>query len=94
VLDNTNVTREERVNYIIGAKHNGYVIKGYYFESKLAICLKRNEARQGRERIKNVGIISKHKSLELPVFEEGFNELYYVTIENDQFKINEWSDEV
>lgn len=94
VLDNTNVTKSERSSYITQAKAVKYMVTGYYFESNLSACLLRNEKRLGKEKIENVGVISKYKALELPSYDEGFDDLYYVKIENDQFIIKDWSNEI
>ncbi|HEY8935120.1 MAG TPA: AAA family ATPase [Cyclobacteriaceae bacterium] len=87
VVDNTNVLREERSKYITQAKQNRYEVIGYYFESILSDCLQRNEKRIGKDRIENVGVIAKFKQLQPPVLDEGFDKLYYVKIEGDQFNV-------
>jgi predicted kinase len=94
VLDNTNVTKAERAQYIHQAMAHKFAVTGYYFESQLSVCLDRNENRTGKEKIDRVGVIAKHKALELPGYAEGFDKLYYVAIENDRFKINDWKDEI
>lgn len=94
VLDNTNVSRPERATHIAAAKANGFAVKGYYFESKVAACLERNAQREGKEKIDPIGVIAKHKALELPAFAEGFDELYYVTLTDNTFTINPWTNEV
>lgn len=71
VIDNTNVTKSERALYIAEAKAHKFKVIGYYFESHLATCLRRNEQRAGKSRIAPVGIMSRHKHLELPRYEEG-----------------------
>lgn len=94
VLDNTNVTRDKRMQYIEQAKAFKYTVTGYYFESKIAVCLERNEQRIGKEKINKAGVIAKHRALELPGYAEGFDKLYYVNIEDNQFKINDWKNEI
>jgi predicted kinase len=94
VLDNTNVTKVERAGYIQRAKAKNFAVIGYYFESDLSVCLERNENRPVKEKIKRVGVIAKCKALELPAYEEGFDRLYYVRLENDEFKIKDWNDEI
>lgn len=94
VLDNTNVTRAERQGYIQQAKASNFAVIGYYFESNLSACLERNENRPVKEKIKRVGVIAKCKALELPTYEEGFDRLYYVSLENNEFKIKDWNDEI
>ncbi|HYF68767.1 MAG TPA: ATP-binding protein [Ohtaekwangia sp.] len=87
VIDNTNVLREERNKYIAQAKEKRYEVIGYYFESILSDCLQRNEKRIGKDRIANVGVIAKFKQLQAPSFDEGFDKIYFVKIEGDQFNI-------
>ena len=87
VIDNTNVLREERNKYITQAKEKRYEVIGYYFESILSDCLQRNEKRIGKDRIENVGVIAKFKQLQPPSFDEGFDKLYFVKIEGDQFNV-------
>ncbi len=90
VIDNTNVTRAERQRFIEPAKAAGYEITGYFLQSIIADCLRRNALRTGKARIPNVGVISRFKALELPSIEEGFDSLHYVSIVDEGFSINEW----
>lgn len=87
VIDNTNVLREERNKYITQAKEKRYEVVGYYFDSNLSNCLERNEKRSGKDRIEKVGVIAKFKQLQPPSFDEGFDKLYFVKIEGDQFNV-------
>ena len=95
VVDNTNPTRAERQVYIEAAKQAGFRVIGYYFQSKVEDCKRRNEQRPVEERIPVPGILGAAGKLELPGKDEGFDELYYVRIdEKDRFVIEEWKDEV
>lgn len=95
VIDNTNPTRAERLRYIEAAKSNPrYSVLGYYFESKVEDCLRRNTARPECERIPDAGIFSAAKRLELPSLDEGFERLFYVRLRDGQFVVEEWRDEV
>ena len=94
VLDNTNTTKVERSEHIQEAKANRFSVKGYYFESKLSVCLERNDHRTGKDKINRVGVIAKYNILQVPSLDEGFEELYYVKIENDQFIVNNWNNEI
>lgn len=78
VVDNTNPTREDREYYIRTAKQAGYRIIGYYFESKLRDCIDRNNQRSGKARIPEKAIAATSNKLEIPSWDEGFDELYYV----------------
>jgi len=46
VIDNTNPTPEERSRYIELAKSRNFSIIGYYFESKIADSIQRNQNRK------------------------------------------------
>jgi len=87
VIDNTNVSREERNKYITQAKEKRYEVVGYYFDSNISDCLQRNEKRSGKDRIAKVGVIAKFKQLQPPSFDEGFDKLYFVKIDGDQFNV-------
>jgi predicted kinase len=95
VIDNTNATRADRAKYISAAKEAGFSVVGYYFQSKLQDAIARNQQRSGKALIPVKGILATHRKLELPAFDEGFEQLFYVTI-NDvgEFVVQEWNDEV
>src|SRR6185437_16958224 len=42
VIDNTNPTPEERASYIAPAREHGFSVVGYYFQSQLEECKRRN----------------------------------------------------
>jgi predicted kinase len=90
VIDNTNVKREERAVYIALGKQYGYKITGYNFQSDLKECIARNSKRTGKAKIAEAGIIAKYRQLELPQLTEGYDELFYVTLKEDNtFEISE-----
>ena len=94
VVDNTNTTREERSRYIRPAKASGFSVIGYYFRSSVEECLRRNDTRLGTERIPEVAIRSAAKRLEQPTLAEGFDQLWYVRIQDGRFVTEEWDDAV
>ena len=47
VIDNTNVMRMERERFIKPAKEAGYKVVGFYFQSIIKDCLRRNAQRSG-----------------------------------------------
>ena len=94
VLDNTNPTRAERARYLAIAKEAGYEAVGYYFRSQIAQCLARNELRREAERIPERGILGTSSRLEIPSLDEGFDELWYVRMEEGRDVVEEWKDEV
>ena len=95
VVENTNVTREERARYIVPAREAGFRVIGYFFESRTVDAVARNRARPEVDRVPDVGIYSASKRLELPAREEGFDELYFVRLNApDAFTVEEWKNEV
>ncbi|MBK9580189.1 MAG: ATP-binding protein [Fibrobacterota bacterium] len=94
VVDNTNPTREDRSKYVQLAKGRKFMVVGYHFVSSLADAMLRNEVRQGSERIPEIGVRATAKKLEPPCFEDGFDQLFFVTLENGCFQVEERFHEV
>ena len=94
VIDNTNPTKADRERYIRLFKENNYEVVGYYFQSVISDAMKRNERREGKKKIPELGISATYKKLELPSYEEGFDQLYYVTLGEAVFNIEKWQDEI
>lgn len=90
VIDNTNPTAAERVEYIQRGKEAGYRIIGFFMQSKLQDCIARNEQREGKERIPNKAIACTSNKLEIPTYDEGFDKIYFVSIKNGKFIIEDW----
>lgn len=90
VVDNTNPSREERGKYIEAAKAKKFKVIGYYFRSGIEKAIERNALREGKENIPEKGIRGTLNRLEIPSKEEGFDELYSVEIEGDDFVIRDW----
>ena len=80
VVDNTNVRAEERARYIAPAKSAGFRVIGYYFPTELRAAIARNKSRQAGQVVPVPGVIAKHKRLQPPSPEEGFNEIYFVEL--------------
>ena len=91
-IDNTNPTKADRQRYIPKAKAAGYRITGYFFQSKIADCIERNDQREGKTKIPNAAIGAISAKMEMPSLDEGFDELYFVSIENHAFTISEWKE--
>ena len=89
VIDNTNPTIEERKCYILPAKEKRFKVIGYYFQSNVEDCKQRNSRRN--RKIPLVGILATKKKLQLPSYQEGFDKLYYVSINNNLFIVEEWN---
>lgn len=94
VIDNTNVSMAERERFLAPARAAGFSVHGYYFSSRLAECLPRNEARAGKTRIPEAGVKAAAGRLESPVLVEGFDRLFYVRFAGEEFAVEDWSDEV
>lgn len=92
VIDNTNPTISDRKKYIELFKQYKYKIIGYYFESKIKDCIKRNGNRSNP--IPEKGVLATYNKLQIPEFCEGFDELYYVKIDRNEFIVEEWKDEI
>jgi predicted kinase len=91
VVDNTNPSNEDRAELIALAHSFQAKVTGYYFESLVADCLKRNSERQGAARVPDVAIFSTIKRMQRPAYKEGFDKLFYVRIMgNLNFEISDW----
>jgi predicted kinase len=94
VVDNTNPTAEARRPLIELGRAAGARVVGYYFESRLADCLRRNAQRAGKERVPDVALFATAKRLELPTRAEGFDELFHVRLlEGGDFEVSPWREE-
>lgn len=89
-VDNTNPTRADRQRYIPLAQYWGYKIVGYFMESKLQTCIERNDQRSGSAKKPATAIAATSNKLQLPGFEEGFDELYFVKNDGQIMTIEEW----
>lgn len=95
VVDNTNLTRAEREVYIRAAKDAGFRVAGYYFQSRVEDCKRRNDQRPLAQQVPLRGILGTAGRMEFPTRAEGFDDLFYVRIdEANGFVIEEWKDEV
>jgi len=94
VIDNTNPTRSERAVYISSAKGKRFRVAGYYFQSQVADCQRRNGVRPESERVPDVAIFATAKKLELPNWDEGFDALSYVRITGSEFVVEDWQDDI
>lgn len=80
VIDKTNVSRAERATYIQAALEAGFVVHGYFFESRKDACLERNAKRAAHERVPDAAVLGMRSRLELPTRAEGFDELFFVKL--------------
>jgi predicted kinase len=91
VVDNTNLTRQDRQRYLAGAQQHGFPVRGYYFASRIHDAMTRN-ARRGAGTLPEKGVLGAYARLEVPSYEEGFEKLYYVKIVDGTFQVSDWKD--
>jgi predicted kinase len=95
VVDNTNLTRESRERYIVRAKIYGFRVAGFYFKTDLQKALARNNLREGKAKIPEKAILAAYNRLQLPHFDEGFDELFYVSNDDASgFAVSVWKNEI
>ncbi|MDQ1814942.1 ATP-binding protein [Massilia sp. CCM 9210] len=94
VVDNTNPTREVRAKYIDVLKGGKFRVVCVYFRIDLERSLAWNRGRSGAALIPDVGIFDTHKKIELPTMAEGFDEMRYVDIIDNQFIVKAWQHEI
>ena len=91
VVDNTNLSLAERTRFIAPAKAAGFRVAGYFFESKVADAVRRNQSRPKGERIPEKAIPGASNRLELPSIAEGYDELFFVRLAGDnQVTVEKW----
>ena len=90
VIDNTNPTKDDRARYIPEAKTAGYLVVGYFMQSRLQDCIARNNLREGKEVIPAKAIAMTSNRLEMPDRAEGFDELYFVANDGKLMTVSEW----
>jgi predicted kinase len=83
VVDNTNPAVAGRAEIIGEARRLGARVIGYYFAATARDCVGRNRAREGTARVPPVAIFTAAKRLVVPAKQEGFDELWQVTIRPD-----------
>jgi len=89
-VDNTNPTRADRARYIPPAREKGYRIIGYFMAAGVRECIGRNSLRTGKARVPDIAIAATAKKLEIPSFDEGFDELYAVKNDGTTMTVHPW----
>ena len=84
VIDNTNPTIAERAAIITTSRAHRAKVICYFFDVPTRAAVARNAERSGRGKVPNVAIFTTAKGLERPTREEGFDELFVVTIAPDR----------
>jgi predicted kinase len=80
VVDNTNPAVADRAEIIVMARQLGARVIGYYFAATARECVGRNRGREGTARVPPVAIFTAAKRFVVPRKDEGFDELWRVTI--------------
>jgi predicted kinase len=80
VIDNTNPLPIDRARYIEPARAAGFRVVAYFFETTLKDAIRRNNQRAGKQKIPVPAIAGALRKLQPPTKEEGFDELFTVTI--------------
>ena len=95
VIDNTNPTIAERARYIVPARAARFRVVGYYFQSSVEECKRRNALRPDGRAVPLSGLLGTYTRLVRPTPAEGFDQLYYVRIaENGEFIVEDWRDDL
>jgi predicted kinase len=83
VVDNTNPSRADRGAIIALARAAAARVIGYYFDASTRAAVGRNRGREGSARVPDVAIFTAAKRMVAPAMDEGFDELYRVSIRDD-----------
>ncbi|MGX2040433.1 AAA family ATPase [Methylocaldum sp. MU1018] len=87
VVENTNLTREDRARYIPSARRAGFRVIGYAFRVGLEEALLRNALRKAPRRIPEKAIRGAFKRWQPPAWAEGFDALFEVWSEGGEFRV-------
>jgi predicted kinase len=83
VIDNTNPTTDDRRAIIEIARAHTARVVGYYFDASTREAIGRNRGRTGAQRVPEVAVFTTAKRMAPPQLEEGFDELFHVSIRED-----------
>ena len=82
-LDNTHPSAADRRPLIAAARRHGAEVVGYFFPADARDALRRNRLRTGKARVPDVAIFTTRKRLEPPSYDEGFDRLFIVTLNEE-----------
>lgn len=88
VVDNTNATTADRQRYIEPAHEASYRVVGIFVRSVLRDCLRRNALRS--RQVPTLALAHTSRILQLPSLSEGFDELWFCEIINQDFRLSKW----
>jgi predicted kinase len=83
VIDNTNPLPSDRARYVGPARAAGFRVVAYLFSTSLQDAIRRNNLREGKQKIPAPGIAGTFRKLQRPTLEEGFDAIYVVTISSE-----------
>jgi predicted kinase len=86
-VDNTNPARADRAPLIAAGHARGARVVAYLLLTPVRVALQRNRAREGRERVPDVAVFAFAKRLQPPSVDEGLDEVFQVTAEGGEFKV-------
>ena len=89
VVDATNPLMADRERYIAKAKAARFRVVGIEFQISTAIAISRNASRVGKKRVPEKAIYATAAKFQSLSFDEGFDEIWLVTITSDGLKIEE-----
>jgi hypothetical protein len=79
----------------VPAKAAGFQVHVYFFQSRLAECIARNEKRPEKQRVPKAALLRTSGILEMPSRDEGFDQMWFVSVKpGGGFSVDEWRDEV
>jgi predicted kinase len=84
VVDNTNPTVADRAPIVAAARARGARAVCYFVDVSTRAAVARNAVRTGREKVPNVAIFTVAKRLQRPSHEEGFDQVFTVTLAEDR----------
>jgi predicted kinase len=90
VVDNTNPQKVDRQRYIPLARSYGYEVVGIFFQSRVKECIERNAARE--RAVPQHAVACTSCKLQMPSYDEGFDQLFFTRIADDGFEITEWKE--
>jgi len=88
VVDNTNVTVQDRLPLIDVGRRYDATITAYYFQPHILGSRTRNKQREGKAQVPEKAIFITAHKLEPPSYAEGFDTIYYVRIGKDSISEN------
>lgn len=92
VIDNTNLTKQKRQNYIKFCHDQNYRCVCLYFKTNLKRSMEWNRLRNSEDMVPDVAILSSVKKLEIPSLDEGFDELWYMDFDGQNYTKLPWEE--